>query len=104
LPRTFSRGTDIIGTGKIQAVFHAPKDTDGTFMIPCTIYASTSDGHQISAQASISVVVSKSQGIGIGGDGGISAEPILGNPLALAALLAVCVCWFGYYAIKAKGR
>ena len=99
LPKTFSRGTDIIGTGKIQAVFHAPKDVDGTFMIPYTIYAVTSDSREVSAQASISVVISKSQGIGIGG--GISAEPILGNPLVLG-LLAVCVCWFGYYAVKAK--
>jgi len=101
LPKTFSRGTDIIGTGKIQTVFHAPQNTEGTFMIPYTIYASTSDGRQISAQASISAVISKSQGAGV--DSGISTQPILGNPLALA-LLGGCVCWFGYYAVKAKGR
>ena len=101
LPKTFSRGTDIIGIGKIQTVFHAPQNTEGTFMIPYTIYASTSDGRQISAQASISAVISKSQGAGV--DSGISTQPILGNPLALA-LLGGCVCWFGYYAVKAKGR
>jgi len=100
LPKTFSRGTDIIGTGKIQAVFHAPKDVDGTFMIPYTIYAVTSDGRQVSAQASISVTISKSQGVGIG-DGTNITQPVLGNPLVLG-LLALSICWFGYYAIKGK--
>ena len=99
LPKTFSRGTDIIGTGKIQAVFHAPENIEGTFLIPYTIYGSTSDGRQISAQASINVVISKPQGIGIGG--AISTEPVLGNPLVLG-LLALSICWFGYYAVKAK--